>query len=305
MNILITGATGYVGRRVVKQLIENDKNISILTINRDINKAQSILPFSNCKHVSVNDMEKEVLLFNPNVCIHLATLSTSRNDDEIINPMIEANITFGVKLLAALFKADSLQLFINTGSFAEYRNGVENGFNDAYLYTATKSAYRHFVDYYSQLKGFKYINAVPFTIYGGDDTAKKLMDYMMESINAKEPVKMSPGNQILDFVHVDDVVRFYVSAVNSINNISLLPNGSNYYLGTGIGTRVKDLATLIESKIHKRLNIFWGGLNYRPLDVMCAVAPTEDNNQVIPWKTQISLDQGIDKLIKKYDIYEN
>ena len=139
----------------------------------------------------------------------------------------------------------------------------------------------------------------------GDDTAKKLMDYMMESINAKEHVKMSPGNQFLDFVHVDDVVRFYVSAVNSINNISLLPNGSNYYLGTGIGTRVKDLATLIESKIHKRLNIFWGGLNYRPLDVMCAVAPTEDNNQVIPWKTQISLDQGIDKLIKKYDIYEN
>ena len=210
-----------------------------------------------------------------------------------------------MKLLATLFKVDSLQLFINTGSFAEYRNGVENGFNDAYLYTATKSAYRHFVDYYSQLKGFKYINAVPFTIYGGDDTAKKLMDYMMESINAKEPVKMSPGNQILDFVHVDDVVRFYVSAVNSINNISLLPNGSNYYLGTGIGTRVKDLATLIESKIHKRLNIFWGGLNYRPLDVMYAVAPTEDNNQVIPWKTQISLDQGIDKLIKKYDIYEN
>ena len=76
-------------------------------------------------------------------------------------------------------------------------------------------------------------------------------------------------------------------------------------MGTGIGTRVKDLATLIESKIHKRLNIFWGGLNYRPLDVMYAVAPTEDNNQVIPWKTQISLDQGIDKLIKKYDIYEN
>ena len=46
-------------------------------------------------------------------------------------------------------------------------------------------------------------------------------------------------------------------------------------------------------------------MNYRPLDVMYAVAPTEDNNQVIPWKTQISLDQGIDKLIKKYDIYEN
>ena len=93
MNILITGATGYVGRRVVKQLIENDKNISILTINRDINKAQSILPFSNCKHVSVNDMEKEVLLFNPNVCIHLATLSTSRNDDEIINPSVCENKT--------------------------------------------------------------------------------------------------------------------------------------------------------------------------------------------------------------------
>lgn len=303
MNVLITGATGFVGRRVVKQLILSYHNISILTINRDVNKALSLLPFDNCRHISVSDMDAEVPVFKPDVCIHLATLSTSRNDAEIIGPMVDANITFGIRLLSAVSKANSLKLFVNTGSFAEYRDGVENGINDAYLYTATKSAFRHFVDYYSHLNGFKYINVVPFTIYGGDDTAKKLMDYMIESISSKEPVKMSPGNQILDFVHVDDVVCFFVRSVNVLNDLALINNGENFFIGTGVGTKVRDLASLIENQLGKKLNILWGGLDYRPLDVMYAVAPVEKNNVVVPWRADISLNDGVKMLIEKYNKY--
>lgn len=303
MNVLITGATGFVGRRVVKQLILSYHDISVLTINRDVNKALSLLPFDNCRHISVSDMDAEVPVFKPDVCIHLATLSTSRNDSEIIGPMVDANITFGIRLLSAVSKANSLKLFINTGSFAEYRDGIENGINDAYLYTATKSAFRHFVDYYSHLYGFKYINVVPFTIYGGDDTAKKLMDYMIDSISSKEPVKMSPGNQILDFVHVDDVVRFFVRAVNVLNDLALINNGENFFVGTGVGTKVRDLASLIENQLGKKLNILWGGLDYRPLDVMYAVAPVEKNNTVVPWRADISLNDGVKMLIEKYNKY--
>lgn len=302
MKVLITGATGYVGRRIVKKLSESFDDISVLTLNRDVVKAESLLPYSICKHVSISEMEKEIPIFKPDICIHLATLSTSRNDDDIIDPMIEANITFGVKLLSALSKLDSFSLFINTGSFAEFRCGSENGFDDAYLYTATKSAFRHFVDYYSHLRGFKYINVVPYTIYGGNDTAKKLMDYMMESISSINPVKMSPGNQILDFIHVDDVVDFYIDAVKIQEKVPLLKNGENFYIGTGIGTKVRDLASLIETKTGKKLNILWGGIDYRPLDVMYAVAPINNNNQIIPWKARISLEDGLAQLLIKYKL---
>lgn len=300
MKILITGATGYVGRRVVKQLIAQVEGVEIMTLNRNVAKANELMPYSECQHVDVVAMDEAVNNFQPEICLHLATLSTSRNDKNIINPIIDANITFGVNLLNAIKNANSLRLFVNTGSFAEYREGIEKGFHDAYLYTATKSAFRHFVEYYASLSEYKYLTAVPFTVYGGDDTAKKLMDYMMESIDAIEPVKMSPGAQVLDFVHVDDVVQFFVNVV-LCENIDALPQGETFFLGTGIGTKVRDLAQQIEEQISKKLNIEWGGLNYRPLDVMHAIAPIEKNNKTITWDATISLRQGIEQLINKYE----
>lgn len=301
MKILITGATGYVGRRVVKQLITQLVSVEIMTLNRSVEKATDLMPYKECKHVAIANLDEAVKQFRPEICLHLATLSTSRNDKDIIEPIIDANIVFGIKLLNAIKEADSLKLFVNTGSFAEYREGVECGFKDAYLYTATKSAFRHFVEYYAVLSGYKYITAVPFTVYGGDDTAKKLMDYMIDSIDAIVPVKMSPGEQVLDFVHVDDVVQFYVNVVRGIEDIKNMSQGETYFVGTGVGTRVRDLANSIEELLHKKLNIEWGGLNYRPLDVMRAIAPIEKNNKTIIWNAKISLHQGIEQLIRKYE----
>lgn len=301
MKILITGATGYVGRRVVKQLITQLVDVEIMTLNRNVEKAINLMPYEECKHVDITNLDEAVKQFMPEICLHLATLSTSRNDKDIIEPIIDTNIVFGVKLLNAIKEVGSLKLFINTGSFAEYREGIECGFKDAYLYTATKSAFRHFVEYYATLSGYKCITVVPFTIYGGDDTAKKLMDYMMESIDAIEPVKMSPGEQVLDFIHVDDVVQFYVNAVKCVEDIKNMSQGETYFVGTGVGTRVRDLANEIEELLHRKLNIEWGGLNYRPLDVMRAIAPIEKNNKIINWDAKISLRQGIEQLIRKYE----
>lgn len=297
MKVLITGATGFIGRRVVGQLADEMADVEILTLNRDVEKATKLLPYSVCRHEAVANMHRAVAEFRPEVCIHLAAFSTSRNDTSIINPIIDTNISFGVKLLDALRVTNGLKLFVNVGSFAEYRDGAEAGFKDAYLYTATKSAFRHFVEYYAALSGFKYLTAVPYTVYGGgDDTAKKLMDYMFDSIGAAESVKMSPGNQILDFVHVGDVVRFFVAAVKCADRADSMPQGATYHIGTGVGTRVRDLAAKIEARVGQSLNIEWGGLDYRPLDVMCAVAPKFESN-IIPWHADINLDKGIDMLV--------
>ena len=158
MRVLITGATGYFGRHILPQLVQlND--VEVLTINRDVQKAQSLFIYSNCKHCSVEQMELEIRLFGPEVVFHLATLSTSRADESIIEPIVDSNITFGIRLLDVLSRIDTLKLFVNTGSFAEYRFGPKE-IKDAYLYTATKSAFRHFVDFYADSIGFKYLTVV-------------------------------------------------------------------------------------------------------------------------------------------------
>ena len=293
MRLLLTGITGFVGQNLVPMIIKECPETDILTLNipSDLDKAKTLYPYSQCKHILTTDLE-EVKAFNPEVVMHLATVTTPRNDTEIIKPMLAANIEFGVLLLDTLSQCDALRLFVNTGSFAEYRFGLSK-IDDAYLYTATKSAFRHFCDYYSNLIGFKYITVVPYTIYGGKPTVKRLLDYIIESIDSEKPVDMTAGEQILDFTHVSDLASFYVHILKNIDKFLSLDNAEEFHVGTGKGMSIKDLVTIVEKVYGKKCNINWGGRPYRDRDTMHAVAPIAKNINLVDWKASIDVEKGI------------
>ncbi len=184
-----------------------------------------------------------------------------------------------------------LKLFINTGTFAEYFKG-DNDFDPAYLYAATKTASRSFLDYYSKVYNFKQSTIVPYTIYGGNDSQKKLIDIICDSIKSSVPIDLSPGEQVLDFIHVDDITDFYVVLIKNFNKLS---QKTNFQLGTGVGHTLKQVAQLMERITQKKTNINWGGLDYRKSDVMYAVANIETQKIKFNWEPKISLIDGIQK----------
>ena len=294
MKVLLTGITGFVGQNLMPMLLKECPHDGFLTMSLDVKEAEDKYPsalYGNFSHVGINDF-KAVEEFNPDVAIHLATVTTARNDTEIIVPMMRANIEFGVLLLDVLSRCPAMKLFVNTGSFAEFRYG--NGdFDAAYLYTASKTAFRSFVDYYSTLSGFKYITAIPYSVYGGKMTVKRLMDYIKESMNAENPIDMTLGEQILDFIHVDDIAGFFIHMLKNMEQVLTVPNGTNFHLGTGRGISIRELAEMIEGEYGKKCNIKWGGRPYRERDIMYAVAPIAKNMPLIGWKAKIGISEGI------------
>ena len=297
MKIALTGITGFVGMNLMPKLLNSDN--SFLTINQNVEKAKELYPekiYKNFRHVETSEL-RELEAFNPDIVIHLATMTTPRNDAEIIHQMISANIEFGVFLLDSLQKCSNLKLFVNTGTFAEYRYGCQK-IENAYLYSASKTAFRAFVDYYANIgKGFKYITAIPYSVYGGKMTVKRLFDYIKESLWATEPVNMTKGEQVLDFIHVDDVAGFYKYVIDHISEfLAVEENGREFHLGTGIGTSIRDVATLIEKISGKTCNVNWGARPYRETDIMYAVAPVE-KNQVCGWRAEINLGDGIKRFL--------
>jgi nucleoside-diphosphate-sugar epimerase len=268
----------------------------VLELTRDKQKSERLFGDSTVKfELNLNHelLKIAVKNFEPDICIHLAAYLTSHDEYSEAKKLVASNIDFLIDLLDSL-KESKIKLFINTGSFAEYRNG-DKAFCPAYLYASTKTAARSIVDYYSNIYNFKYITVVPYTIYGGNDSKKKVIDLLFEAFESRTCLELTPGKQVLDFIHINDVVNFYLQLLKKVDEIE---EKIEFELGTGCGISLRNLAQLIEDKSGKEANINWGGVPYRPNDIMYAVANLSFNAD-IGWAPQIDLVKGVDMLLKE------
>lgn len=290
-KILITGSTGFVGKHLVEKLFKEGH--TILEITRNKTKSSELFGDMTSK-IEVNDINfnNKIIEFNPSIVVHLASYLTSSDKWDDVKKLIESNILFLSKLLNTVSKLN-LDLFINTGTFAEYFKG-DDDFNPAYFYAATKTASRSILNYYANAYNFKQSTVVPYTIYGGNDSSKKIIDLIFESTKTEKKLELSPGEQILDFIHIDDVTSFYQHLIKHKKEI---PNKTNFKLGTGIGHNLQQVSSIIESVTNKKTNINWGGKEYRQSDVMYAVADLHEIKDKLTWNPKISITEGIKKTI--------
>jgi CDP-paratose synthetase len=290
MRILITGATGFVGQHLISKLERYDFKIIVRNQSNKYSTDKQIIYDIN----SLNDFKYSIESYNPDIVIHLASYLSSSDDIRSIKNTIDSNILFTSILFEAL-KLTDLKLFINTGTFAEYyfNDGVEN---PAYFYAASKIAIKPIIKYFKNISTFKHINIVPYTIYGGKSKSKKVIDYILDSIDSKSHLEMTSGEQVLDFIHIDDITDFYLYCINNINQ---LKDEESYHLGTGKGTSIKELSRIIENLTNKKVNINWGARKYRPLDIMRAIAPVYKLEKELNWKAKVSIEDGIKKILEK------
>lgn len=294
-RILITGATGYIGQALVPALVERGHTLALVVRNVAKAEALGLSALANAvfEIESENDKWSDVAAWQPEVLIHLASTLTSGHTETDIANLTQANITFGAHMLAAL-KDAGLKLVINTGTFAEYFWG-DGKLVPAYYYAATKTAFRSILQFFAGISHYNYVTVVPYTVYGGHQPQKKIIDLLLDSLVATEPIKLSPGEQMLDFVHLSDVVEFYCRLAEA--NAADVATTDTLYCGTGVGTSVRHLANIIEQVSGKKTNVAWGALPYRPLDTMHAVAPIAPALKLLDWRAQVSLAEGVSKRI--------
>ncbi len=291
MRLLISGASGYIGSHLLKKIGENNYQLGIL-VRKDI---MNVPAGTFNINISEPGWKTKVHSFNPDVVLHLASYLTSSDDEKQIDKLIEANISFGTHLLDAV-KNSNIKMFINTGTFAEY-SIKEGKKTPAYLYAATKTAFNSIVNYYQAVIGFQVLNVIPYTVYGGNHSAKKLIDHIYDSLGSSTRIDMSPGEQVLDFIHIDDVVNFYITLLSRIDQLK--NKYTEIHLGSGKGITPKEIAALMEKISGKKGNINWGGLPYRKNDTMFSVAPPKLSGSQVGWQSSLTLEQGIQMYLKE------
>lgn len=296
MKILITGGTGYVGETLIPYLFSSGfTDISLLV--RNIDKATAMFKDYSISYISTEDKnwEDDVIKYSPDIVLHMATMFTGKCDAESAKEIVNSNILFTTLLLEAISHTGCSH-FINIGTFTEFLYGDGKFFANN-LYSASKTAVRPIIQYYQTQSKWKWTNVIVYSPYGKKNKSKKVLDYLLDALDSPTPVKFSGGEQILDFIHVDDMADFFVTLFTKILNNEWNNDFIELHLGSGKGYSIKEIAKIMEEVSGKKVNAIWGALPYRKFDTMHAVAPIGKNIEVLQWRCKIDINEGITNFV--------
>lgn len=294
--ILITGATGFVGSNLVRKMQQDGYDLLLLT---------------HKKHSNTSDHNTEEWQLTDNIdvlkelfqtreikgIIHLATCFAPAHTYGQIPEMIKSNIELGTLLLDCAYHSN-VSFFINIGTFWQHYNGDE--YNPVNLYAATKQALEDIAAYYRIISNMKICTLCLNDTYGKGDTRKKIFPLWKEMANDSEKtMQMSPGEQIIDILHIDDVVNGILHLMNMmLNDSPEIRDEHIFYLSSHEKYSLKKTAEIFENVYGKKLNIQWGAKPYREREVML---PQCYGKALPGWKNNISLAEGIRDFLELND----
>ena len=206
-----------------------------------------------------------------------------------IVPLINSNVKFSTQLLEAMNES-GIKNIVNTGtSWQHFENNAGSPVN---LYAATKQAFESILQYYIEANFFKVITLKLFDTYGPDDPRPKLFHLLEKISKTQEPLAMSPGEQLIDIVHVDDVINAFMIAAERLLTLQVT-NHDRYAVSSGDPISLKKLVSIYEKETNIKLSIQWGGRPYRDREVMTSWS----RGEIMPgWAPKVSLSNGIKQM---------
>ena len=283
---LVTGSTGFVGMHLTRHLASQGWEVARL-LRRDL---ESLEPSSVAgTHDSAWDGTTEsaiqaVAEAAPNVVFHLASLFVAEHGPADVVPLTSSNVVVGAQIAEAMLQCDCRRL-VNTGT--SWQRGAGGSYDPVCLYAATKQAYEDLLAYYVSAEGFGVITLRLYDTYGPYDRRAKLFSALRTAVASGSAVAMSPGDQLLDLVHIDDVVRAFAIAGERL--LQGKAGMTSYDVSSGRHVTLKDVARMYGDALGREVPVAWGERPYRRREVM--VPPP---GQALPgWEPTIRLEDGI------------
>lgn len=265
MKILITGATGFIGRNLIARMMDEHELHLLVRPNSDISEigVDNIYVFTD-DILELSDYLKDNAIDG---IIHLASLYITEHKPEQVKDIVLSNIYFGTALLEAC-KLANIKWFLNTGTIWQNYNSPDYSdlYNPVNLYAASKQAFITMARFYSETTSIRFCTLKLCDTYGENDTRKKIFTLFGQIAKSGELLNMSPGEQKLDILHISDVVDGFVHLATLLNDRKNSRN--EYVLSCGYQRSLKEWARLYEERNKVTLNINWGGREYRQREVM-------------------------------------
>lgn len=301
MKFVVTGGVGFIGSNIVKLLLKNDHSVDIidnLHTGKKENLQESINEVNFHKIDTRNKDDLKKILKNYDGIFHEAALTAVPESFEKPQEYHDVNVTGTKNIFEIALKQEIRVVYASSSSI----------YGDAKNIPIKENAARSAINPYGQTKvddeilaeelsknNLSVIGLRYFNVYGVGQTGSYagVITKFLENIKNNKPFIINgDGNQIRDFIHVEDIARANLAAMESKIETGF------FNIGTEVATSINDLAKLmIELSNHQQ-----GVTHGPPLegDVKISQADMSFTRKSLNWKHEINLTDGLKDLIQNY-----
>jgi nucleoside-diphosphate-sugar epimerase len=290
MKVVVTGANGFVGAHVVRALMSRGDDVYA-----------AVRPTSNCRHLAGSreptwleadftddEGRKRIAAAGADVCVHAAWYA---EPGKYLASPTNVDLMAGTLHLAEELARSGCRRFVGVGTCFEY--DTEAGYLSertplapAHLYSAAKAgtylALRHLGDAASMQVAWARL----FYLYGPDEHPARLVPSVARALLRGEPARCTPGAQVRDFLHVEDVGSALASIAH--NDVCGAVN-----IGSGQPVTVAALVQTLGELSGRPELVQLGALPYGPRDPMFVCADVRKLHSSTEWRPRWSLREGL------------
>ena len=300
MHFAVTGGAGFVGSHLVKLLVKEGHKITVID-NLHKGKKENLASIINkikFQKIDIRDYESlRKILKNVDGVFHQAALTIVQDSFSRPEEYFDVNV-HGTENIFKLANENKFKV-VYASSSSVYGHKLKTPItedaerNPINPYGKTKLEDEYLVEKYSKLNteiiGLRYFN-----IFGKGQTIEYagVITKFLDRINeGKSPIIFGNGSQIRDFIHVSDVARSNLMAMNSKSS-NLIVN-----IGTGNAISILELANMI---------INASGLKIEPIfaealegDIKKSLADISQAKKYFNWEPKIELQDWLKEMLKK------
>lgn len=253
-----------------------------------------------CDHHAIRQIVRH---FQPEVVFHLAALSPvsiSYKQPDIVN---RTNYLATINLAESCMRlVDDFKHFIFAGTSEEYGNQEYFPIRETARlfpnspYAVSKVAANLYLDFMRDAYGFPVTVCRPFNTYGRVGTTHFVTERIISQIlKGQTNLFLGDPEPVRDLLFRSDHVNAYI-------NVFVQPEksiGETFNFATGKGFTIRELVEMIRTKTGHKGFVRWNTIPRRPLDIDKLIGDSAKAQQILKWKPEYSLSEGLDQTISE------
>ncbi|MFA4823694.1 MAG: NAD(P)-dependent oxidoreductase [Methanoregula sp.] len=297
-RVLITGASGFIGRHLLHQLRAYGSHIATISRNnndfpRDVR--QCIVDIKD-----THAIRQCIESYQPEYIFHLAAYKDRNETVQAFYSSIDTNLMGTLNIFSAANDENSVKSIVTLGTAEEYGNTIPpftEKFRECPVtpYSFSKVCVSHMGELFSDLFDLPVTIIRPTLAYGPGQGTDMFLPSLITSLLEDKPFEMTLGEQTRDFIYVTDLVEALILASRNTQ-----AQGQIINIGSSVPIKIADIAEKIEKLIGKNGFVNIGKKPYRKNEVMEYYVDVKKAEDILGWKAKTSLEDGLKETIAYY-----